>query len=67
MRRSGPCGLGVDVDALVRLPNTRQMTQGSEIGQAVRGYVVGLGEDVGGNGQHTKTSRDRGVGNLMLD
>jgi hypothetical protein len=47
-------GFGVDVHAFVRLPNTRQMTQGSEIGQAVGGYVVGLGKDVGGQGQHTK-------------
>jgi hypothetical protein len=58
-------GLGVDVHAFVRLPNTRQMTQRSEISQAVGGYVVGLGKDVGGNGQHTKTSRDGGIGNLM--
>jgi hypothetical protein len=61
----GALGFRVDVHAFVRLPNTRQMTQGSEIGQAVGGYVVGLGKDVGGNGQHTKTSRDRGIGNLM--
>src|SRR5215207_1141170 len=59
-------GLGVDVYAFVRLPNTRQMTQGSEISQAVGGYVVGLGKDVGGHGQHTKTSCDRGIGDLML-
>jgi hypothetical protein len=59
-------GLGVDVHALVRLPNTRQMTQGSEISQAVGGYVVGLSKDVCGHGQHTKTSRDRGIGYLML-
>src|SRR2546430_13119515 len=59
-------GLGIDVHTFVRLPNTRQMAQGSEISQAVGGYVVGLSEDVCGHGQNTKTSRDRGSGNLML-
>ena len=59
-------GLGIDVHAFVRLPNTRQMTQGSEIGQAVRGHVLGFGKDVCGQGQHTKTSCDRGIGDLML-
>ena len=49
-------GLGVDVHALVRLPNTSQMTQGTEISQAVGRYVVGLGEDICGYGKHAKTS-----------
>jgi hypothetical protein len=61
-----PLGFGVDVDALVRLPDTRQMTQRSEISQTVRRYVVGLSEDVRGHRQHGKTSGDRGLSNRML-
>ena len=41
-------GFRIDVNALVRLPDTRQMTQRPEIGQGVRGYIVWLGEDICG-------------------
>src|SRR5262249_42427772 len=44
--------LGIDIEALVSLPHAGQTAQRAEIGQAVRRYVVGLGEDVFGNGLH---------------
>ena len=44
--------LGIDINALVSLPHAGQAAQRTEIGQAVRRYVVGLGEDVFGNGLH---------------
>jgi hypothetical protein len=59
-------GFRIDVDAFVRLPDTRQMTERSEINEGVRGYVVGFGEDICGYGQHSKTLRDRAIGNSRL-
>jgi hypothetical protein len=47
----GTLGLGVDIDALVGLPDTGQSAQRSKVGQIVR-RDVRLGEDVGRNRQH---------------
>jgi hypothetical protein len=49
-------GLGIDIDALVGLSHAREMAERTEIGEGVRRYIVRLGEDVGGDWQHGKTS-----------
>jgi hypothetical protein len=41
---------GIDIDALVGLPNTGESTERPKVGQIVGSNVGGLGEDVGRNG-----------------
>jgi hypothetical protein len=41
---------GIDIDALIGLPNTGESTEWPKIGQIVWSNVSGLGEDVGRNG-----------------
>ena len=40
---------GIDIDALVGLPDTGEPTERPKVSQIVRGNVGGLGEDVGRN------------------
>jgi hypothetical protein len=44
--------LGIDVHALVGLPDAGQPAQRAKVGEAIRGYVAWLGEDIGGMRQH---------------
>jgi hypothetical protein len=41
---------GIDIDALVGLPNTGESTERPKVSQTVWSNVGGLGEDVGRNG-----------------
>ena len=62
----GPPGLGVEVDALLALPDAGQAAQGPEVGERVGIDVRGLGEDVVGELGHgrqigSSIERARGV------
>jgi hypothetical protein len=46
---------GIDIDALVGLPNTGESTERAKVSQIVWSNVGGLCEDVGRNGEHGMT------------
>src|SRR5439155_3619840 len=56
-----PVRLRIDVDALVRLPGAGEPAERPEIGETVGRDIVGLGEDVGGNGEHGNLVSLRGA------
>ena len=56
-----PLRLRIDIDALVRLPGAGEPAERPEIGETVGRDVLGLGEDVGRNGEHGDLASLRGA------